>query len=127
MKIYDQSCADIFLIDWEVPRKISSEDTEESVVAWRFTFMANELNELQYDTRKVSPETSLIWFVFLWLGLGLDGLSKMNPGLKEEVYTLQPANMLLKFFVAAFFFICIGIVQYIIYVVSNIFSPPKIQ
>ena len=46
MKIYDQSTADIFLIDWEHPRKISAEDTEESVVAWRFTFMANELDEL---------------------------------------------------------------------------------
>jgi hypothetical protein len=33
-------------MDWEKPRKISLEDKEESVVAWRSTFIANEVNEL---------------------------------------------------------------------------------
>jgi len=46
MRIVEQSRADIFLMDWEIPRKVSNEDTEDSVVAWRFTFMANELDEL---------------------------------------------------------------------------------
>jgi hypothetical protein len=45
MCIVEQSRADIFLMDREVPRKVSHEDTEDSVVAWRFTFMANELDE----------------------------------------------------------------------------------
>jgi hypothetical protein len=38
--------ADIVLIDWEKPRKIAAEDTEEGVVAWRSLFIANEFNEL---------------------------------------------------------------------------------
>lgn len=47
MRIIDQTSADIFLMDWEKPKKVSNEDTEDSVVAWRFTFIGNELNELQ--------------------------------------------------------------------------------
>jgi len=47
MRIIDQTNSDIFLMDWEVPRKVSNEDTEDSVVTWRFTFIGNELDELQ--------------------------------------------------------------------------------
>jgi hypothetical protein len=34
-------------MDWEKPRKIALEDKEEAVVAWRSTFIANEVNEIQ--------------------------------------------------------------------------------
>jgi hypothetical protein len=57
-------------MDWEKPRKISLEDKEESVVAWRSTFIANEVNELQSQQRSISPETTLIWFLFFWVGIG---------------------------------------------------------
>lgn len=68
-------------MDWEMPKKVSNEDTEDSVVGWRYTFMANELNELQTNLRKVSPETELIWFAFFWIGLGIESMSDMNPGI----------------------------------------------
>jgi len=39
-------------------------------MAWRSLFIANELNELQTEMRKISPETTLIWFSFFWVALG---------------------------------------------------------
>lgn len=127
MRIIDQSNADIFLMDWEVPRKVSNEDTEESVVAWRFTFMANELDELQTELRKISPETELIWFAFFWIGLGFVDFTNMNPGLSSGNYSLQPSNILLKFFLCSIIFIIIGAVQLAIYGLRNFCSAPKIQ
>lgn len=88
MRVVEQSRADIFLMDWEVPRKVSNEDTEDSVVAWRFTFMANEIDELQTEFRKISPETELIWFAFFWIGIGLVDFTNMNPGLGSDKYNL---------------------------------------
>lgn len=46
-KVCDQGTADIILIDWERPHKLSVEDHEESIVAWRTNFIANEVNEVQ--------------------------------------------------------------------------------
>jgi hypothetical protein len=97
-------------MDWEVPKKVSNEDTEDSVVAWRFTFMGNELDELQTQLRKISPETELIWFAFFWIGLGWVEITNMNPGLTTGNYNLQPSNMLLKFFLCALIFIVIAAV-----------------
>lgn len=127
MRIIDQTNSDIFLMDWEVPRKVSNEDTEDSVVAWRFTFIGNELDELQTQLRKISPETELIWFAFFWIGLGFVDLANMNPGLTEEKYQLQPTNMLLKFFLCAIIFIVIAAVQLVIYGIRNLCRAPKIQ
>jgi hypothetical protein len=127
MRVIEQSRSDIFLMDWEVPRKVSNEDTEESVVAWRFTFMANELDELQTELRKISPETELIWFAFFWIGLGWVDFTNMNPGLNSGNYNLQPTNILLKFFLCAFIFIVIAAVQYIVYAIRNFYGAPKIQ
>ena len=70
LKIVEQSSADIFIMDWEKERKIAQEDDTPSVVAWRSTFIANELNELQSEFRNIQPETTLIVFSFIWIGLG---------------------------------------------------------
>jgi hypothetical protein len=48
--------------------------------------MANELNELQSETRKVSPETSLIWFVFFWSLYGV--FSTMSYTTKNTGYNI---------------------------------------
>ena len=65
MKIYNQSTIDIFLVDQEQPNRLTK-----SVTAWRHYFVANEFAELQAEERYISPEVTLIWFVFLWVGLG---------------------------------------------------------
>lgn len=46
-KIIEQANADVILMDWEKPRRVALEDSEETVVAWRSSFIANELNEIQ--------------------------------------------------------------------------------
>jgi hypothetical protein len=40
-------------MDWEKPKLVAMEDTEPSVVAWRANFVANELNEMQTEHRKI--------------------------------------------------------------------------
>ncbi len=74
MKILMQANTDILLIDWERPKsdigadgkKVGQADT----IAWRSILIANELNELQVEYRKISPETTLIWFSFFWIAIG---------------------------------------------------------
>lgn len=114
-------------MDWEKPRKISLEDTEESVVAWRSSFIANELNEIQAETRKIPPETTLIWFAFFWVGVGWQALSQTNPDFSIHDNDLQPFNMLLKFFLCSFLFFCVAIVEYILYLIVNQVTDPHIQ
>ena len=74
MKIMMQANADIFIIDWERPKAAVTADGKSSgvpdTIAWRSILVANELNELQVETRKIQPETTLIWFSFLWIAIG---------------------------------------------------------
>ena len=89
--------------------------------------LSNELDELQTELRKISPETELIWFAFFWIGLGFVDFTNMNPGLSSGNYSLQPSNILLKFFLCSIIFIIIGAVQLAIYGLRNFCSAPKIQ
>lgn len=82
-------------MDWERPRKIAAEDKEESVVAWRSTFVANEVNEMQSHQRKIAPEPTLIWFLFFWVGIGWRNYAQTNPDFVILFNYLQPHNMLL--------------------------------
>lgn len=49
-------------------REASGEDV--GSIAWRQLFIINELNELSTGMRKVVPETTLVWFIFLYLAMG---------------------------------------------------------
>ncbi len=121
-KVCDQGTADIILIDWERPHKISSEDNEESIVAWRTNFIANEVNEVQCDHRKIVPETLLIWFVFFWVAIGWGQVAHTNPNFSVTNNELQPINMFLNYFLCAFIILCISAVQYVLYLLSNVFN-----
>lgn len=81
LKIVEQTSADIFIMDWEKERYVATEDKEKSVIAWRSTFITNELNELQTEHRNIYPETTLVLFSFIWLGLGWENLTLSNPSL----------------------------------------------
>ena len=87
MKIVHQSRADIFIMDWENysaiqrdqqqnpadkenPVDIDMTGEDHGPVAWRSIFVANELNELQTEMRKIEPATTLIWFTAFYIGLG---------------------------------------------------------
>ena len=121
-KVCDQGTADIILIDWERPHKISIEDNEESIVAWRTNFIANEVNEVQCDHRKIVPETLLIWFVFFWVAIGWGQVAHTNPNFSVTNNELQPINMFLNYFLCAFIILCISAVQYVLYLLSNVFN-----
>ena len=87
LKIIEQSRADIFIMDWENysaiqrdqqqnpadkenPVDIDMTGEDHGPVAWRSIFVANELNELQTEMRKIEPATTLIWFTAFYIGLG---------------------------------------------------------
>lgn len=89
-RIVQQSSADIYLIDWEKPRHIAIEDKEESVIAWRSHFIANEFNELQVKKRVIDPTTLLIWFAFFWKGVGWGYISQTSPDFTRVEMPLQP-------------------------------------
>lgn len=54
------------------------------VNAWRTIFVANELAELQCEQRIVVPETTLIWFIFFWVGLGWQHYCGADPEATAE-------------------------------------------
>lgn len=91
----------------------------DDVVAWRFTFVANEYNEITSEARKIQPETTLIWFAFLWIGLGWQWIAQTNPDFEEENNPLVPFNIYLKFFLAAFLFTCIASTQYLLFLFTS--------
>ena len=146
LKILEQSAADVFIMDWEslatgggAARDLGEQPQKEGddlevhgedagPQAWRSIFIANELNELQTEMRKIPPATTLIWFTAFYIGLGWQWIAKTNPGFGEEENPLEPFNEFLKFFLACFVFICIATVQYILYTIgSAIYSPPSLE
>jgi len=98
------------------PAKEHVEPSGEDVgaIAWRSLFIVNELNELSTKMRKVTPETTLIWFIFLYLSLGWQWIGQTNPEFIETDQRLQPFNDFLKFFLSTFIYLCIVFVQVLI-------------
>lgn len=116
----------MILMDWEKPRKIATEDKEEAVVAWRSTFIANEVNEIQSQQRKIHPETTLIWFLFFWVGIGWENYTQTNPDFIILGSEHQPYNLLLKFFLSAFIMLVIVAIEYILFLLFNLADAPHI-
>lgn len=65
IRIYQQTSIDVYCVDFENPNF----DTK-TVNAWRHVFITNEFNELQTGFRYINPETTIIWFVWFWVGFG---------------------------------------------------------
>ena len=94
------------MIDQEIPNRKTN-----SVTAWRHYFVANEFAELQGEERYISPEVTLIWFVFLWVGLGGQHVVKAEPDLSVVPDDKKVSNILLELFFAGTLFFIIGFVQ----------------
>jgi len=92
------------------------------VNAWRTIFVANELAELQCEQRIVVPETTLIWFIFFWVGLGWQHYCGADPEATAEAADMVKQNILLKFCLVAALFYGIGVSQYILRFVYGQFS-----
>lgn len=94
----------MFFIDWEAPKAYLGY----KVPVWRTIFLANEFNELQYEFRYLKPETTLFWFAFFMKGLGWEFLAKADPDMVKNVYSLEPVNLVLLFFISTFILLFIG-------------------
>jgi len=60
--------------------------------------------------RKVTPETTLVWFIFFYLVLGYQWIAQTNPIWDEVNNPMQPFNEFLKFFLITFLILCISVV-----------------
>lgn len=76
--------------------------------------MANELNELQTESRRIHPETLLFWFSFFWMTVGWRWWAQTNPDVECVNNPLEPSNMFLKFFMCAAIFFCVAGVQFLL-------------
>ena len=78
--------------------------------------------------RKVTPETTLIWFIFFYLTLGWQWIGQTNPTFRETEERLQPFNEFLKFFLSTFIYLCIAIVQILIrFILTMSDDPPSLN
>jgi hypothetical protein len=132
MKILDQAKCDVYILDWELSREreyspldqfdIYKPRTEEekAPIFWRSCFVANELNELQVDSRKIRPETLFMWFAWFWIGVGWRWWAQTNPDSVRDENALEPVNEFLKFFVCASLMLVIASIQWILYLASSL-------
>jgi meckelin len=125
-KIYNQATADIFILDWEESRlpdynplqahglRVQHDKESTAPIFWRSCFVANELNELQTGSRKIHPETTLLWFSFFWITVGWRWWAQSTPIFEVVDNPLEPENLFLKFFICSSLFMLIAGVQFII-------------
>jgi hypothetical protein len=67
--------------------------------------------------RKISPETTLIWFTFFWVALGWRYIAQTNPDFDKYDHPFEPVNPFLKFFLCAFLILAVAAVQLILYLI----------
>lgn len=63
LKMLFQTTYDIFLIDWEKPKRDPKTQSSGDVNVWRTIFLTNELNELQ-NSGQVTIELTYIVYIF---------------------------------------------------------------
>jgi len=93
LKVIIQSRVDVFIMDWEAEKKGLKADGsrgENSQIAWRSIFVANEVNELSVEMRKINPVTTLMWFAFLWIAMGWSFVTQTNPDFTRYFISDQP-------------------------------------
>ena len=90
MAIWEQTSVDIFLIDWEQQPINKRHDGKDNIIVWRSLFVANEFNEMQNEYHYITPETTLIWFIFFIKALGWEQLAQANPDMKTTSSELAP-------------------------------------
>ena len=60
--------------------------------------------------RKITIETTLMWFMFFYLVLGWQWIAETNPIWNKKNSPMIPFNDFLKFFLISFIILCITIV-----------------
>jgi hypothetical protein len=95
-------------------------EDDDAPIFWRSCFVANELNELQVESRKITPETLLMWFAWFWIGIGWKWWAQTNPDSERDENILEPMNPFLKFCVCSSLMLCIASVQWLIYLAYSL-------
>ena len=118
--VWKQSRVDIFLIDWEKPRR-SHDDVESAtrstVSIWRTYFVANEWNELQ-TMRKISATFQFVVALLLLKVVGFEDVCRRNPhsyfSLARDDY---PASFsrILRFGMASSLLLVVALCQWIFF------------
>ncbi|KIY92883.1 putative Meckelin [Monoraphidium neglectum] len=113
--IYQQINVHVFFLDWEKPRRVLAKGggREEAapVSCWRTLLVANEWNELQ-AARLTYPPFTLAMVVMLMDGAGFASAAALAPsGAARGV--VVPSSMLLRFGVAAGWFLVLFVAQWL--------------
>lgn len=122
MRIYWQVNIDIFIVDLEKPHMQTK-----MVNAWRHYFVANEFSELQSGMRYIYPEVTLVWFIFLWVGLGWKNWCIADPYFTNKHDDDNISSLILEFFMAGFILMCITSIQVLINRLSSFSWGAKIN
>ncbi|XP_059083812.1 meckelin-like [Tigriopus californicus] len=117
--IVSQITVDIFLLDWERPKAVSSSGThgeltkEEAVSVWRTYLVANEWNELQVR-RKTNVGLQIIILILLFQVIGLEHYAtadpKMSLSFKDGEYHSQ-YSFVCRFALAVVIYMGVALIQ----------------
>jgi meckelin len=112
--IYEQTNADLFVIDWERSKGVlKNTEKEVSVSMWRSTFIANEFNEMQTLRGFHVLPTMFVVAAFLE-GAGFIELARSVPSSDNITNEFTISHTVLRIAVAMFFWLIVGIVFYVL-------------
>lgn len=120
-KLYEQIRVDIMFLDWEKPRRVlakgGGKEEASPVSCWRQLLLANEWNELQ-TVRLTYPSLTLLLMVLVLEGAGMIAAGDINPDQSDlaRCSNIQ-SSMLLRFGIAASWFLVFGLGQILFKVV----------
>ncbi|XP_076448752.1 meckelin-like [Babylonia areolata] len=130
-----QCSADVFLVDWERPRGVSSaQDGKKTSAApvsiWRTYFVANEWNELQ-GQRKISPVLQIFTVCFFLVVVGFDKTTTKDPdGSVEKTSEDYQAeqSIIYRYALAVLVYIIVAVVQWVFFTfIYERFVEDKVQ
>ena len=99
MEIYRLVNMDVFVIDWEKPRRVmlpgGSGEDEAPVSVWRALFIANQWGDYQ-ARRLTNPTLTILFMVFFLGGIHLDRIGYVMPDTSREYHEFLESSLLLR-------------------------------
>ena len=128
-RIFEQTNADIFVIDWERSKgALKTTDKEVSVSMWRSTFIANEFNEMQL-LRGFHVLIHMFIVAAFLEGANFIRLAQSVPSGDEQVSDYTATHDVLRIAVSSFWWLVVGLVFHILeyQVYYRFFQPHPLQ
>lgn len=134
-RIYKQVTFDIFFVDWEQEKEIFSNSVgrenfsmiskyKKYRCAWRLLHVANQFNALQ-KKRLISLYFGFVWYILLYYRCGWSNRELNCPHL--SFVENSPVNYLLRFFLVTVIILSVGVIQFCLYRLLQIWLPLKKQ